>query len=366
MAVASGSVWAQGTFTGMGAPNTYLSGISADGTIAVGVYGTLGPAWRWTATTGVVNIGSVSQQAKISRDGKTIVGDAKDSSGIVSASIWQSGTTWRNLGGVPNGKVLDGQLSSAWGVSADGSAIAGLAWVNPTGAHGFRWSGTTGMVDLGSLQAESSRASAISGDGNVVAGWDENPRQDSQYNYWRGAIWWQGMERLMNPFGWIGQVEGANDVGSVLVGRGSPMAPTHAFRFTAWDGRAVDMGALPRSSGGGIGPGLGPGPNGQGAGPGPAPTQGQDPEDRSIAFAVSDDGDTAVGSSGYVPPTDAFIWTSATGMVKVSDYLASKGITGFERWTLVVANSVSPNGKIIAGTGINPMGFAEGWIATLP
>jgi probable HAF family extracellular repeat protein len=234
-------------------------------------------------------------------------------------------------------------------VSGDGSVIVGLAWVMPSGAHGFRWSAGTGMVDLGSLQGLSSRASTVSGDGNVVAGWDANPRQDSQYNYWRGAIWWQGLERLMNPFGWIGQVEGVNNVGSVLVGRVSPVSPTHAYRFTTWDGRVVELGALPRNPGGAPGPGLGP-----------------NYEDISIAYGVSDDGDTVVGSSGYQPPLDAFVWTPATGMVKASDYLKSKGVSGFDGWTLVVANSVSPNGKIIAGTGINPRGLVEGWIAALP
>jgi hypothetical protein len=53
-------------------------------------------------------------------------------------------------------------------------------------------------------------------------------------------------------------------------------------------------------------------------------------------------------------------------MVKLATYLADRGVTGFAEWRLVVANSISPNGKIIAGTGINPAGFAEGWIATLP
>ena len=127
IAATVGSVQAQGTFTGMGARNTYMSGISADGTIAVGVYGSLGPAWRWTTSGGVVNIGSVSQQVKVSRDGKTVVGEAKDSAGISSAAIWQSGTTWRTLGGVPNGKILDGEWSSSYGVSGDGSVIVGLA-----------------------------------------------------------------------------------------------------------------------------------------------------------------------------------------------------------------------------------------------
>ena len=57
---------------------TYVSGTSTDGSVVVGVWGNEGPAWRWTAQTGVVDIGGVSHQVEISRDGRTIVGKAKD------------------------------------------------------------------------------------------------------------------------------------------------------------------------------------------------------------------------------------------------------------------------------------------------
>ena len=50
----------------------------------------------------------------------------------------------------------------------------------------------------------------------------------------------------MNPFGWVGQVTALNDVGSVIVGRGHPWNQTHAYRFTAWDGKVEDLGALVR------------------------------------------------------------------------------------------------------------------------
>ena len=92
-----------------------------------------------------------------------------------------------------------------------------------------------------------------------------------------------------------------------------------------------------------------------------------DIEDTSIALAVSDDSTVVVGFSGYQPPTDAFIWTPDTKMVKLSDYLTSKGITGHEQWTLINANSVSPDGKIIAGTGLNnPAQRVEGFVIRLP
>lgn len=51
-------------------------------------------------------------------------------------------------------------------------------------------------------------------------------------------------------------------------------------------------------------------------------------EDISYAYAVSEDASVVVGSSGYQPPTDAFIWTQGTGMVKLSDHLKGQGITG--------------------------------------
>jgi hypothetical protein len=74
-----------------------------------------------------------------------------------------------------------------------------------------------------------------------------------------------------------------------------------------------------------------------------------------------------VGVSGYQPPTEAFIWAPETDMVKLSDYLTSKAVSGHETWPLVNANCVSSNGKIIAGTGINNLEHrVEGYIVRLP
>ena len=345
---------AQGTFTGLGTENTYVTGMSADGTVVVGVWGNLGPAWRWTAETGAVDIGSISQTAAVSRDGRTIVGTAKDAKGVGYAATWQSGKQWVTLPPPPNSYVQDGKSTVGYSVSADGSVIVGLAYLNASGAQttassisvqGFRYDAKSGTVPLGTLKDSRSRASVVSADGHVVAGWDDLYGKGP----WYGVIWWDGLQRLMNPFNAVGQVEGANGSGSVLVGRGHPMAWTHAYRFTSWDSHVEDLGALPR------------GQSGIGVG-GPSEF-----EDTSIALAVSDDSTVVVGTSGYQPPTDAFIWTPATKIVKLSDYLTSKGITGHERWTLVNAIAVSPDGKTIAGTGINNVAQRiEGYIARLP
>ncbi len=100
---------------------------------------------------------------------------AKDASGVSTAAIWQDGSNWKTLGGVPGGQVLDNNLSTAYSVSGDGSVIVGLAWVANARAHGFRWDAHNGMVDLGSLQGRDSRANIISADGNIIFGWDADP-----------------------------------------------------------------------------------------------------------------------------------------------------------------------------------------------
>jgi probable HAF family extracellular repeat protein len=346
---AAGSAWAQGKFIGLGAANSLVSGMSADGSVIVGVYGNLGPAWRWTPTTGVTLIGSISQTAAVSRDGRTIVGTANDSSGVGYAAIWQSGLQWMTLPPPANWTSSDGKATVGYKVSQDGSVVSGLSYVKPNLIGAFRYDAKTGASTfLGTLTGGRSRGSVVSGDGAVVAGWDDLTGTGTGTGFWYGAVWWQGLERLLHPFNGIGQVEGINLDGSFMVGRGSPGAITHAYRYKAADNSVLDLGVLPQSDSGlGIGP----------------------PEftDYSLALAVSDDGNVVVGYSGYQPPTVAFIWTPGTKMVKLSDYLTNKGISGFQGWDLINANSISPDGKIIAGTGINNnAGRLEGFVVMLP
>jgi uncharacterized membrane protein len=351
IAVSAGPAFAQ--FTPLGAENSYVTAMSADGTVVVGVWGNEGPAWRWTAGTGVVDIGSISQTVGVSRDGRTIVGTAKAPDGLAYAAIWQSGKQWVTLPPPSNWRELDNKVTVGYAASRDGSVITGLAYVKPERVEGFRYHVSTGTVPLGTLTGGRSRASTVSADGRVVAGWDDLTGRGTGRGPWYGTVWWDGMQRLLHVYNGIGQVEGVNDVGSILVGRGHPLAFTHAYRFTSWDGHVEDLGALKRDHGGGS-PGVGGGPGGEF-------------EDMSIALAVSDDGSVVVGNSGYQPPTDAFIWTPETKMVKLSDYLTSKDVTGHERWTLVTAIAVSPDGKIIAGSGVNNLANrVEGYVVRVP
>ena len=353
MVVDAGPV--MGQFTPLGTKDTYVTSMSADGTVLVGVYGAgFGPAWRWTPGTGVVEIGSISSTVSVSGDGRTIVGTARGTDRLGYAAIWQSGDQRRTLPPPENWTSQDDNVTVGFGVSRDGSVITGLAHLRPTRVEGFRYHADTGTVALGTLTGGYSRASTVSGDGRVIAGWDDLKGKGTGRGAWFGTVWWEGLQRLLHPYNNIGQVEGLNNVGSILVGRGHPLQFRHAYRLTSWDNHIEDLGAIKRSGGDGVGN---------------LPEGAEDIEDTSVALAVSDDGNVVVGTSGYQPPQDAFIWTPETKILKLSDYLRSKGTTGHENWRLITATGVSPDGKIVAGTGINnnvPGGRIEGYVVRVP
>src|SRR5262249_42234017 len=67
-------------------------------------------------------------------------------------------------------------------------------------------------------------------------------------------------------------------------------------------------------------------------------------------------------SDGFV--FEAFIWDSTNGMRKLRDVLISQG-ANLAGWTLTQATGISADGSIIVGTGINPAGNMEAWLARL-
>ena len=130
-----------------------------------------GGGFYWLPTTGVVYIGGQAATA-VSKRGDAIAGTALDTRGVEQAAIWQRAAEWRLLGSVvPNAVPCDTLLSSTYGASENGAVIVGLAWNGCQFARAFRWEESTGMVDLGALAGESTRANGVSGDGRVVVGW---------------------------------------------------------------------------------------------------------------------------------------------------------------------------------------------------
>jgi probable HAF family extracellular repeat protein len=85
---------------------------------------------------------------------------------LIATAGWSQSLTW--LG------TLGGYESEAWGVSADGAVVVGMAR-NPAGFYrAFRWTASGGMQDLGTLGGDRSWAYDVSADGSVVVGYAQN------------------------------------------------------------------------------------------------------------------------------------------------------------------------------------------------
>jgi hypothetical protein len=84
-----------------------------------------------------------------------------------------------------------------------------------------------------------------------------------------------------------------------------------------------------------------------------------------VARSCNRDGSIVVGEARSSAGSRAYIWDATNGMrelraVLISDY--GLNLTG---WTLISAQGITPDGNVIVGTGVNPAGANEGWIARL-
>lgn len=150
-----------------------------DGAVIIGqAYGTAGlTAFRYTATgleplathTSDGNQFRVWSVARaMSQFGSHVVGFRRlSSAGGTNAFRWMASTGMVNLGDLPGGTVA----SEAMAVSQTGAVVVGFSnGIN--GNEAFMWQGFTGMVGLGDLPggAFASQANAISGDGTTIVG----------------------------------------------------------------------------------------------------------------------------------------------------------------------------------------------------
>ena len=207
----------------------------------------------------------------------------------------------------------------------------------------FRWTVSEGITFFET--GEDDLGTELSSDGSVMVGGKEFMTVDGNVSV---SYRWTVAEGFLSLGDIVGGV-GSNtpfDVspdGNVLVGIASQGAANRvAYRWTESTGM-VSLGDLP---GGGV---------------------------RSEARGVSADGNIVVGIGTTGNPLDAsgreaFIWDPTNGMqnlqqVLENDFGLASELAG---WTLVQANDISDDGRVIVGTGINPQGNQEAWAAIIP
>jgi uncharacterized membrane protein len=82
--------------------------------------------------------------------------------------------------------------------------------------------------------------------------------------------------------------------------------------------------------------------------------------------AIAGNGSVIVGDLLTGPmTTEAYVWSEADGQRRVAEVLADCGAST-EDWSLESAHDVSADGSTIVGSGTNPDGFTEGWVAVVP
>jgi probable HAF family extracellular repeat protein len=298
-----------------------------------------GPALHWLPTSGVTDMGG-QRVAAVSRDGKTLVGTAYDPAGLEQAAIWTGGTSWRLLGPIrPGAQRCDNLLTSSFGASDDARVIVGLGWDGCNYARAFRWEESTGMVDLGSLSGESTRANDVSGDGRVVVGWEQ-----AANGYREGAKWVDGREELIKgPGGFVGEAFSVNRDGSLITGTmcdSTRLGPPTAWTWTPTAG--IQCFPVAR------------------------PVWALNVPYDAHMYAMSDDGRVIGGAISFGLDSESVVWFDGES-VFLRDYLRDHGVPdAFRDWyNTGFVTDVSPDGRTLVGHAVGPRGL-QGFMVVLP
>jgi hypothetical protein len=217
------------------------------------------------------------------------------------------------------------------GSSYDGSVMVGWDYDDNYKFRSFRWTNFSSGV---TFEIQDAAAMAVSDDGSIIAGVKNFQSPQRQAYIWTQS---EGVVLLGDlPGG--GLQSGARNIskdGSYVVGWGESESGIEAFHWSASNGM-IGLGDL---DGG---------------------------EFYSNAWDISANGSIVVGESITTLGYEAFIWDSTNGMRNIKDLLVSDLGLDMAGWILTNAKGISADGLTIVGGGINPDGYEEAWIATIP
>ncbi|HRI45438.1 MAG TPA: PEP-CTERM sorting domain-containing protein [Fimbriimonadaceae bacterium] len=313
--------------------------ISGDGSAAAGRGTANGPeAFRWS--NGMVALGDLpggpreSYAYGLDDSGATVVGASAASSQGPQAFRWSSSSGMVGLGYL-NPSV---KHSEALWVSPDGSAVVGYSLLAPGFARAFQWTQSSGMVALADYGG-ASRAAGIAENG-VIAG------ESSGANGLEAVRWIDNVAVGLGDLPGGGFQSAATAIsrrGHAIVGYGWSANGFEAFLWSPGD--IFDI-RNPSNPGGMIALG---------------DLEGGTFD--SAALAVSDTG-IVVGRGTGADGSEAFLWTPGLGMVAVADLLANQGAS-LSGWRLTAATGISRDGRVLVGTGIDPSGNSQAWMARI-
>ncbi len=300
---------------------TFPTAISSDGMHVSGSqFGGLS-GYLWTKYEGsVVIAGDVQGVA----DNGIVTGTYNtefvfDNMEVETAGLWDRNTQqWQFLGMNPDvPEFFSNYYNVAYGISADGSVVAGMQWYPNFSVRAFRWTQADGYEMIGAAADYDSRANGISGDGSVIFGW-ATPNWG-----WTPAIWYNN-EMILVDETQFGSASAASFSGNYVVGdlgEGAfiwePSGQITTFTNT------LNMGGL-------------------------SPT------------SVLDDGTvfgyTAEGFPALPPDRRAFVRHPNGTMETFNEYVASRGWFDAADWIFFSVNDVTPDGNKFIGAAELPTG----------
>lgn len=291
--------------------------------------------------------GIESEAAQVSADGTVVVGASKTADTVWHAVKWTASGV--ELIPEPSGQWAG--RSSAFGVSGDGSVIAGMGTL-PSGDRGFRWTAAGGTELLTQVPAgsvlDNSWANGVSDDGTTIVGrvgLDGEPLQRACA--WRSSS--PGGDLTLSVLSDVySEAYSVSADGTVAVGYAS-------------SGAGYDIEACWWHWNGAWGP---PQLLGKLAGTSGSLALDVDAEGRAIGgYCYSDTDD--VGTVWFL---DGLLHT--LGPHHAATLLSGAGITDHAGWSLdaVSGATIDPTHRVLVlvGAGVNPGGDAEGWIAHVP
>ena len=316
--VLGGTGFAQ-SFTAMPGDVYNCNDITPDGEIIVGS-GTSGAYyWRWQTDPAPTYIGGKGATA-VSDDGMVIAGYITDPSGATTRTVaarWTLATGWVSLGAEMSTASCGGGLSSASDMSADGSTIVGLTWVNLCSAYSYMWDQTNGVQLLEYLGNGGNNNRAIAADGSVIVGF-------AQGNSQRTLATWDPSDlsgNVPDMDAW-GEYWGVSNDGRFLVGS------RNGYAFYELDGVETNIGNL-------------------------------NPGWQGRARDISETGGTIVGNDVFGAGSEAWVWNQFSGIVQLQSRLTNLGVPGVP--TLGYVKRMTPDGRFaLGGTA-----FQGDWIAGL-
>jgi hypothetical protein len=258
----------------------------------------------------------------------------------VQAGIWSEETDWVDIES-PFDAGCDINVGGAWDVSRDGSVVTGFLW-NECSPQAFLYTTADEELTLldvlgepfdGEDRPPTNRATVISDDGRVAAGFAENGILDRS-----AAVWTDdGTGFLLDADGQDApsEVLSISADGSVLAGNFG----YDGFRWTEDDGLVI----LPR-------------------------LETALPNDPVFPNAIARDGDLVFGGSGstFFGVPVAFVWSAEAGTRALQDIVVAAGIEVPEGFLFGNVIAASADGTVLIGTGMDVDFMNKSFVVRLP